>query len=871
MKHTVREIDWDRIKSVLPFVTRPGRYVGNELNLIKKDWDQVDVTFALAFPDIYEIGMSNQGLGILYHILNRQEWIAAERVYLPWIDFEAKLRELQVPLFSLESKNPIRRFDILGITLQSELQYTNVLNLLDLSGIPLRSKDRENRDPFVVAGGPCAFNPEPLAEFFDVVVLGDGEEAVLELSEVIRTSKRDRWDRLETLRKMAQMDGFYVPSFYQVQTDPKGRFQSVAPVDETAPEKIRARILDDLASDNYPTRPLVPLIEVTHDRFSVEIMRGCTRGCRFCNAGMVYRPVRERSVEDILIQSKAVLANTGYDEISLVSLSTSDYSHLIELLVSLQKAFKHRGVGISFPSLRPDTFTPEMADLAQGLRRSGLTLAPEAGSQRLRDIINKNNCEDDLLCAVETAFKRGWNRIKLYFMIGLPTETMDDIQAIADLIYKVVQLGKKYHCKEIRVSISPFSPKPHTPFQWEGQDSTELLNEKIDFLKKKIKWKQVKLNWRDPLLSRLEAVLGRGDRRLSGAIFKAWQNGAKLDTWTDQFRYQIWHEAFDSEGLSMEDYLAGREPEYPLPWEHLEKGVTRSFYIRERELAFQAGTTPDCRQSDCKQCGLMDKSVCRPENRMSGKSVMKTDVHTQGVSYGRKVSKVQSAEVHRKIRIGFRKGEQVRFTSHLDTMRIFLRALRRANVPLAFSKGYHAHAKIASGPPLPLGYLSDSEYMDFEVQSQFPKNLERNIAEQLPDGFEVFGIKVLWGKVPSLNQSISLADYRVCWNGSADMVYLNKQIAEFLKQNTYKIKRISKNNVKEVDIRSFVQDMSCSDHGLEVKLHLTSSGTAKIEEIIQALIPAYESFPKNISIKRTGLYIEKQGVQLNPLNIESEK
>ena len=854
---------WNDIESLLHLVSRPGRYTGNEIHAIRKDFRKVDVTFALAFPDVYEIGMSHLGLGILYHILNREDWIAAERVFAPWVDFEGLMRAHHIPLFSLESKMPVRVFDILGITLQYELHYTNILNLLSLSGVALYSADRTDEDPFVIGGGPCAFNPEPLAPFFDAFVLGDGEEIVLEVAEAVRKGKERADGRESVLHALAGLEGVYVPSFYIPSDEKRDRFLIPEAVEGTKNEKVRARILGRLDEANYTTKPVIPLIEVTHDRYSMEIMRGCTRGCRFCNAGMIYRPVRERSVDGLVSHARDVISNTGYDEISLVSLSTSDYSGLPRLLEGLKSSFSDEKVSISFPSLRPDTFTPAMAEAASSTRRGGVTLAPEAGTQRLRDVINKNSRETDLLRAAEIAFERGWRHVKLYFMIGLPTETKEDIQGIVDLVGRIVHLSRKFGRKEISVSISPFSPKPHTPFQWQGQDSPEQFEEKLDILRRGMTWRETRLNWRDPRISRLETILGRGDRRLAEVIERVWKAGARFEAWSDRFDPTIWDEAFHAEKIVPEKYIESIETGSPLPWDHLTRGMTKSFLLEEREKALSGKVTEDCRSGSCRGCGLMDHPVC-------GQAEPKTQHRSREAGpdtsvYGRRARPVSAQAVRRRVRIEYQKGEFVRFTSHLDTMRLWIRALKRAGMPLAYSEGFHAHPKFAAGPPLPLGFTSLAEYADLELVERLPFHVKDRINKVLPEGMILTRMKELNDKGPSLNKAITHARYTVTWKDFTNRNGMQDRIDAFLERNVYRVQRMRKGVKKRVDIRHYVAKLELKADFVELLLRLTPGGTARVTEVIEAITPAVVMPSAPLNVVRIGLYIEKNGRHLSPI------
>ena len=595
--------------SVLMKVEKPARYIGKEINMIVKNPADVDVRFAFCFPDVYEVGMSHLGLQILYGFLNRRPDCYCERVFTPWIDMEQIMRREGYSLFSLETYSPLKDFDIVGFTLQYEMSYSNIVNMLDLAHIPLLSAHRGEDDPIVCAGGPCAYNPEPLAEIIDFFYIGEGEACLDEILDLYKANKREGGTRRRFLEKLLTVKGVYVPYFYDVSYHPDGTIAAFTPNHPAAPSIIEKVIAEDLESVYYPERQLVPLIEAVHNRVTLEVFRGCIRGCRFCQAGYVYRPVREKPATTLIEQAESLLAHSGHDEISLVSLSTGDYREFKDLAQGLIDRFAGDNVSLSLPSLRIDAFNLELMQKVQEVRKSSLTFAPEAGTQRMRDVINKNLTEEEILTGCRMAFDGGWARVKLYFMLGLPTETQEDLAGIGQLSEKIVEkyyeLPKPMRARGLSVvlSTSCFVPKPFTPFQWEAQNSYEQFMEKQKIVKRSITRKQVRYNYHDAKLSVLEGVFARGDRRTGNALIRAWELGARFDGWSEHFRYGTWVSAFEDCGLSMAFYAERPRPYTEiLPWDHIAIGVSKDFLIAENEKALHSQTTPDCR-TECAACG----------------------------------------------------------------------------------------------------------------------------------------------------------------------------------------------------------------------------------------------------------------------------
>ena len=606
-----------KLDNILKRVEKPARYTGGELNSAKKDIKEDTVRFCFAFPDLYEIGMSYLGMQILYNILNHEEGIYCERAFCPGVDMEALLREENVPLFTLETKTPLKDMDFVGFTLQYELSFTNVLNILDLAGIPLRKKDRTEEHPIIIAGGPCAYNPEPLADIVDVFLIGDGESLLPEFFKEYQKSKKAGQKKVDFYKKACKMQGVYVPEFYNPVYGEDGTIEKIEKLYDEAPDRVLRAIVPDLNEIDFPVEPIVPFIETVHDRSVVETFRGCTRGCRFCQAGIIYRPVRERRKELIKELALKQLKNTGHEELSLLSLSTSDYSKFEELATDLMGICKENNVSLSLPSLRLDSFSFNVLQEIQGYKKSGLTFAPEAGTQRLRDVINKCITEENIYGSVEQAIELGWKNIKLYFMNGLPTETYEDLDGICNIAENIVGLHKKINGKgrfNVTVSASNFVPKAHTPFQWMAQDTAEEFEAKHEYMRNKLRGaKGVTFNYHGTGTSILEAVFARGDRRVADVLIKAFELGCKFDGWTEHFKRDAWEEAFVQTGVD-KNFYTSRERSYEeiLPWDMIDCGVTKEFFIRENEKAKNEQTTQDCRNG-CVGCGMNKNVKCEME------------------------------------------------------------------------------------------------------------------------------------------------------------------------------------------------------------------------------------------------------------------
>jgi radical SAM family uncharacterized protein/radical SAM-linked protein len=860
-------------KNFLPFVEKPGRYIGTELNVIHKDLSDVKLRFAFAFPEVYEIAMSSQATGMLYHQLNRIKSVWAERVFAPWIDAEEILRKYKIPLFSLESFTPLHAFDIIGFTLQYELTYTNILNMLDLADIPLWANRRKEKDPIILGGGPCSCNPEPLAPFFDAFYIGDAEAGLVEICEIVQSARHEGKSRKQILKILAGFRGVYIPSFYQDAYDSEGNFSGLTAVEPGAPLPIKTQIVPELTNEHYPRKPLVPLIEVTHDRMAIEVMRGCTEGCRYCNAGMIYRPTRERHEDDIVSYTKEALRHTGYEEVSFLSLSISDYSSLNALMRKEREAMAGEQINFSFPSMRLDSFNEEIAAFAKGIRKSGFTFAPEAGSLRLRRVINKNISDDDLFKAVEIALNNGWKTLKFYFMIGLPTETKEDIEAIADLIEKIIEKSKRFGKVQLNVSISSHSPKSHTPFQWEKQDTKEEFEEKINLLKGRIKkYKRVKLSWRDPGVSEIECVLGRGDRRFAEVIYQVWKKGSRFDGWNDHFNYQEWEKALIGSGLNVNRLIEERPEEAPLPWDHIDKGVTRHFLRKERKNAYLEINGTDCKDGSCYSCGIQRKNgfaeytQCYADIKSPSRDVPlladKKDKSAEPLFMA--AIEENDLETICHYRIHFIKEGFEKYLAHFDIVRAFERSCRRAQIKVVHSQGFNPRPKFSFGPPLRLGYSSEAEYVDLQVYTITAPLLMEQLNLHLPEGIRILNIIPISVSLPSLMASINAAEYQIKIGRNK---LSDEQINKMLDESHIPVLRRVKGKEKRIDIRPYIESITPKDEMLTIHTNFIEGRTTRIGEILSTLFLSHPLDSRSFPVHRKSQMIKINGTVHTPMDI----
>ncbi len=799
---------------ILLKVEKPSRYLGTELNAVHKDPEEVEVRLALAFPDLYDLGLGNLGLHILYAVLNGMDGIWAERVYSPAPDLEALLREQGLQMFANESHDALSVFDGVGFTLQSELTYTNILNLLDLGGIPLRTRDRGEEHPLTFAGGPAVFNPEPIAPFMDFFVMGDGESAVVDLGNLLKAMKGA--SRRDKLMAISHLEGFYVPELYPMELLPDGRI--LPPVDGP---KIRKRTTPDLNGATFPVDYIVPFTQQVHDRVSLEVLRGCTQGCRFCQAGMTTRPVRERTVEAVEQLMERTLEATGYEEVSLVSLSTCDHSKVQQLVDRVADIAAKDHVSVSLPSLRLDSFSVGLADRVADVRRSGLTFAPEAASPRLRALINNWIPDEELLEMSAQAFGLGWNHVKLYFMIGLPTERDDDIHAIADLALKTLEVGKAVKQRaRVNLGVSTFVPKPFTPLQWARQGGLDVIRGKQSLLVERFgRYPGIKFGRHDPRETWLEGLVTRADRRAGDLIEAAWRHGARLDAWNEHLDYGAWMRAIEEIDYDVEDALRERALDERLPWDHIDIHIPKQWFVEDWERALALEHAPDCRHKKCHRCGVIDveRELCASmlRDNVEGRKLARSYERPEQVA-------PEAKDPVQRLRFRIGRTDESRFLSHLEAMNAWIRALRRARAPMAYSQGFHAHPKVEFSAAMPLGEESTGEYMDIRLEEQVDMaELYARLQSTVPRGFLVLGVAEVPLNTASLMSSVQRARYTLV--STADRKELAQRVEELMSREEIPVPRRVKmraggkrgmgrkrrvKTIKDIDIRPLIGGLS---------------------------------------------------------------